>query len=81
MFLLLSHNFARHVFSFGVAGGGILNDAAIINDILAYEVSAIYLNDSTTGQQYPNQYNLIKLMAGSGNVKNFDQLFMEAVHQ
>jgi hypothetical protein len=53
-----SHAFTFQTFTFGGAGGSILNDVAIINDTLAYAVGEIYLTDST-GQPDLEPYSII----------------------
>ena len=54
-----SNNFIWQTFTFGGdAGSCLLNDVAIINDNLIYAVGAIYLKDSTTGQNDWQPYNL-----------------------
>jgi hypothetical protein len=52
-----SHAFIFNIFTFGGAGGSMLNDVAIINDTLVYAVGEIYQTDST-GQYDPFPYNL-----------------------
>ena len=52
-----SHAFTFQTFTFGGAGGSILNDVAIINDTLVYAVGEIYQTDSA-GQYDPDPYNL-----------------------
>ncbi len=52
-----SHAFTFQTFTFGNAGGSILNDVAIINDTVVYAVGGIYLADSA-GQYDPEPYNL-----------------------
>jgi len=55
-----SHNWMFQTFTFnGDVGSCVLNDAAIINDTLAYAVGEIYLKDST-GQFDPLPYNLAR---------------------
>ena len=55
-----SHNWMFQTFTFnGDVGSCVLNDAAIINDTLAYAVGEIYLKDST-GQFDPLPYNFAR---------------------